>query len=182
MTSQRQKMAAGDWYTCLDPELEALRQNARRAVHAHNSMDPDRRGAMAPELAALFGAIGQDCFIEAPFHCAYGMNLFLGDRVYVNAGCAVLDTAPVHVGSGTMFGPAVQIYCAQHARDTTGRARGLEIALPVHIGRDVWVGGGAVILPGVTIGEGATIGAAAVVTGDVGAGTTVVGNPARPLA
>lgn len=119
--------------------------------------------------------------IEAPFHCAYGMNLSLGDRVYFNAGCVVLDTAPVRVGSDTMFGPAVQIYCAQHAKNPIERAKGLEIALPVTIGENVWIGGGAIIMPGVTIGDGAIVGAGSVVTRDVPPDTTVVGNPARSL-
>lgn len=174
-------MAAGEWYTCLDPELEQMRQTARRAVHAHNTCPPDDRGAMADELAALFGKIGQDCFIEAPFHCAYGINLSLGDRVYFNAGCTILDTAPVRIGNGTLLGPKVQIYCAEHAQDPTRRAQGLEIAHPVTIGENVWIGGGAIILPGVSIGDRAIIGAGSVVTKSVAPDETVVGNPARPI-
>ncbi|SLN12232.1 sugar O-acetyltransferase [Ruegeria meonggei] len=179
--SEREKMQAGQWYCCLDPELDALRAQARRAVHAHNTCAPDTRGAMVPELRALFKSVGQDCFVEAPFHCAYGLNLQLGDRVYFNAGCVVLDTAPVRVGDDTMFGPNVQIYCARHAKNPTERAQGLEIGLPVTLGQNVWVGGGAILLPGVTIGDNATIGAGSVVTKDVAAGDTVVGNPARPV-
>ncbi len=174
-------MAAGDWYTCLDPELEQMRQRARRAVHAHNSCPPDDRGPIAAELAALFAEIGRDCFVEAPFHCAYGINLSLGDRVYLNAGCTILDTAPVRIGDGTMLGPAVQIYCAEHAKDPDLRARGLEIAHPVTIGKNVWIGGAAVILPGITIGDRAIIGAGSVVTKSVAADKTVAGNPARPI-
>lgn len=177
---EREKMAAGEWYCCIDPELDRLRETARAAVHAHNTMPPAERGPMAPELAEVFGAVGQGVFIEAPFHCAYGFNLFLGDGVYFNAGCVVLDTAPVRVGAGTMFGPAVQIYCADHHRDPALRAKGLERALPVTIGRDVWVGGGAIILPGITIGDRAIVGAGSVVTKDVGADAIVAGNPASP--
>ncbi len=174
-------MQAGQWYCCLDPELDALRAQARRAVHAHNCCPPDTRGSMAPDLRALFARTGSDCLIEAPFHCAYGMNIHLGHRVYFNAGCTILDTAPVHVGDDTMFGPNVQIYSAQHAKNPGERAQRLEIALPVTIGPNVWVGGGAILMPGITIGDGATIGAGSVVTKDVAAGETVVGNPARPL-
>lgn len=174
-------MAAGEWYTCLDPELEQMRQTARRAVHAHNTCPTDDRGAMAPELRALFAEIGQDCFVEAPFHCAYGINVSLDDRVYFNAGCTILDTAPVRIGSGTMLGPNVQIYCAEHAKDPTLRAKGLEIAHPVRIGENVWIGGAAVILPGVSIGARAIIGAGSVVTKSVAPDETVVGNPARPI-
>ncbi len=174
-------MQAGQWYCCLDPELDVLRAQARRAVHAHNTCHPDTRGAMVPELQALLANCGEECFLEAPFHCAYGLNIHLGQRVYFNTGCVVLDTAPVRVGDDTMFGPHVQIYCAQHAKDPAERTQGLEIGLPVTIGRNVWVGGGAILMPGVTIGDNATIGAGSVVTKDVADGETVAGNPARPL-
>ncbi|WP_108858396.1 sugar O-acetyltransferase [Ruegeria sp. Alg231-54] len=179
--TEREKMQSGQWYNCLDPELEALRTRARHAVHAHNTCPPDARGAMAPELQALFARVGPDCLLEAPFHCAYGLNIHLGTRVYFNAGCVVLDTAQVRIGDDTMFGPHAQIYCAQHAKDPAERAQGLEIGIPVTIGRNIWVGGGAIVMPGVTIGDNAIIGAGSVVTKDVAAGKTVVGNPARPL-
>ena len=124
---------------------------------------------------------GADARIEAPFHCAYGFNIGLGDGVFINAGCTILDTAPVHIGARTMLGPNVQIYCAEHHKDAVKRAAGLEIARPVDIGEDVWIGGGAIILAGVRIGAAAIVGAGAVVTRDVAGGTTVVGNPARPI-
>lgn len=177
--TERQKMAAGDWYSCIDPELEALRNAARTAVHQHNTLPPAERGAMAPALRALFAGVGEDVMIEAPFHCAYGMNIRLGDGVYFNAGCTILDTATVTIGDRTMFGPGVHIYCAEHHKDPALRSRGLEIARPVTIGTDVWVGGGAVILSGVTVGDRAIVGAGAVVTRDVGADSVVTGNSAR---
>lgn len=179
--SEREKMSAGEWYRCVDPELDAMRDRARAAVHAHNTMAPSMRGAMAPALAALLGGVGEGAFVEAPFHCAYGFNLFLSDHVYLNAGCVFLDTAKVVIGARTMLGPAVQIYCADHHRDPALRAAGLEIARPVMIGEDVWIGGGAIILPGVSVGDRAIVGAGAVVTKDVSAGGRVVGNPARPV-
>lgn len=181
LQSERAKMEAGEWYCCIDPELDALRMRARRAVHAHNTRPPDERGAMAAELGALF-AVAKAAFIEAPFHCTYGFNISLESGVYLNAGCVILDTATVKIGHGTMFGPTVQIYCADHHRDVDKRGAGLEIARPVTIGKDVWIGGGAIILGGVTIGDGAIIGAGAVVTRSVEPGATVVGNPARPVA
>ncbi|WVT73412.1 sugar O-acetyltransferase [Sinorhizobium chiapasense] len=179
--SERDKMAAGEWYSCLDDELDALRLTAREAVHQHNTMPPAKRGNMAPALRALFGAVGDDVVIEAPFHCSYGINIHLGARAYLNAGCTILDSGRVTIGEGTMLGPSVQIYCAEHHKDTVLRGQGLEIARPVTIGADVWVGGGAIILGGVTIGDGAIVGAGSVVTKDVPAGAIVVGNPARPL-
>jgi maltose O-acetyltransferase len=144
-------------------------------------MDPALRGPCAPELAALFAAIGEGVFVEAPFHVAYGRNLALGDRVYINAGCVVLDSAPVSIGRRTMLGPAVQIYCADHAHGPDERRRDLERALPVSVGEEVWIGGGAILLPGVTVGDGAIVGAGAVVTRNVAPGARVVGNPARPI-
>ena len=176
------RMLAGDWYTCIDDELEGLRHAARAAVHEHNTLDPERRGAIAPALRELLGDVGPGVFVEAPFHCAYGFNIRLGDGVYLNAGCTVLDTAPVVVGAGSMLGPGVHIYCAQHHRDVEKRAAGLEIADPVEIGEDVWIGGGAIVLPGVVIGRGAIVGAGSVVVRDVAPGVVVAGNPARVLA
>ena len=181
MATEREKMRAGEWYTCIDDELDGLRRVAFDAVHQHNTMPPDVRGNIGPLLRALFGSAPDDVRIEAPFHCPYGINIFLEDRVFMNAGCVILDTAPVHIGPGTMLGPAVQIYCAEHHKDPVKRAAGLEIGKPVTIGRDVWIGGGAVILPGVNIGDEAIVGAGSVVTRDVAPGTTVVGNPARVL-
>lgn len=144
-------------------------------------MEPARRGFCAPELAALFGSIGNDVFLEAPFHVAYGRNLMLDDNVYINANCVVLDNAPVRIGRRTMLGPAVQIYCADHAQGIEERRHGLERALSVTIGDDVWIGGAAIILPGVTIGNGAIIGAGAVVTRDVASRIRVAGCPARQI-
>lgn len=179
--SQKARMLAGEWYCCLDPELETLRSRARRAVHQHNTLPPSERGALGPELAACFAQVGEGVFVEAPFHCSYGFNTALADHVYINAGCVILDSGAVNIGEGTMLGPSVQIYCADHHRDVERRRAGEEIARPVSIGNNVWVGGGAIILGGVTIGEGAIIGAGAVVTRDVDAHSRVAGNPARPL-
>lgn len=180
MTTELDRMRAGEWYDCLDPGLEALRNVARCAIHQHNTLPPRQRGPVAPLLRALLAGVGSDTFIEAPFHCAYGFNITLGDQVYLNAGCTILDSGPVVIGARTMLGPNVQIYCAQHHKNAARRAAGQEIAHAVRIGEDVWIGGAAVLMPGVTIGSGAIIGAGSVVTRDVAAGATVVGNPARP--
>lgn len=180
--TERQKMSSGCWYTCLDDELEELRQTARRAVHAHNASPPDSRGPLAPELAALFGSTGRDVMIEAPFHCSYGFNINLGNDVYINSGAVFLDSASIRIGDRTLIGPNVQIYCAEHHKDPKLRSRGLELALPVSIGADVWLGGGVVVLPGRTIGSAAIVGAGSVVTRDVKEGETVVGNPLRSIA
>ncbi|MBC58392.1 MAG: maltose acetyltransferase [Confluentimicrobium sp.] len=177
----RRDMSTGVWYSCLSDELEAMRRTARRACHEHNTMDPDARGACAPYLAALCADIAPDAFIEAPFHCSYGVNLHVGAAAYLNAGCVVLDSAPVRIGAYSMLGPGVHIYCADHHRDVSQRRAGVERALPVTIGTDVWIGGGAILLPGARIGDGAIVAAGAVVRGTVSAGSRVAGIPARAL-
>ena len=180
MTSERQKMVSGEWYCCNDPELDAIRIEARAAVHQHNSLHPSDRGNMGPALSRIMSDVSETAFIEAPFHCAYGINISLGNGVYLNAGCTILDTATVSIGRATMLGPNVQIFCAEHHKDPVKRGAGLEIAKPVSIGQDVWIGGGAIILGGITIGDGAIVGAGSVVTKDVASNTTVIGNPAKP--
>jgi len=177
----RRKMTSGEWYCCLDDEYEEMRQAARLACHQHTTMSPTMRGACAPLLAALVARIGSNVWIEAPFHVSYGVNLSLGDGVYLNAGCVVLDSAPVSVGANTMLGPGVHIYCADHHRDAKKRRAGIERALPVVIGQDVWIGGRAILLPGITVGDGAIVAAGAVVTKDVKSGERVAGIPAQPL-
>ncbi len=181
MTTEYEKMAAGEWYSCLDAQLDLLRMAARHAVFSHNNLPPDQRSSLSTPLRDLFAQYGRDCMIEAPFHCSYGFNIHLGDAVYLNAGCVILDSAKVTIGSGTMIGPQAQILCAEHHKDREKRARGIEIAKPVTLGMDVWVGAGAIIMPGVTVGDAAIIGAGAVVTKDVAAGQSVVGVPARTL-
>lgn len=180
--SEREKMAAGDWYNCVDPELDAMRAVAADAVFEHGSLPPAERGDIAPKLGALLGSAGEGARIEAPFHCAYGFNIHLGDGVFINAGCTILDTAPVRIGKATMLGPHVQIYCAEHHKGAAERRAGLEIGRPVTIGENVWIGGSAILLGGITIGDNAIVGAGSVVTKDVPANATVVGNPARPIA
>jgi maltose O-acetyltransferase len=180
--TERAKMARGAWYSCVDDELEELRMISREAVHDHNTMAPRKRGNITPTLRKLFKSCADDAIIEAPFHCAYGMNISLAAGVYLNAGCVILDTALVSIGARSLLGPAVQIYCAEHHSDAKKRTEGLEIAKPVTIGSRVWIGGGAIILPGVNVGDGAIVGAGSVVTKDVPEGATVVGNPARIVA
>ena len=171
----------GEWYNCLTEDLDALRRDARAACHQQRILPPDERGACAPALRDLFARFGKDCMIEAPFDCSYGRNLHLGDAVYFNVNCVVLDSAPVRIGTGTMIGPAVHIYCPNHHHNVDERRAGFEQSLPVTIGADVWIGGGAQILPGVTIGDGAVVAAGAVVNRDVAPGTRVAWVPARPI-
>ena len=178
-SSEREKMAAGEWYACVDDELEALRVLARDAVFEHNALPLRQRGNLGPSLRAVLGGVGEGARIEAPFHCAYGFNIALGPGVFLNTGCVILDTAPVAIGAGTLLGPGVHIYCPEHHKKAAERRAGLEIARPIEIGTNAWIGGAAIILGGIRIGDDAIVGAGAVVTRDVPAGATVVGNPAR---
>jgi maltose O-acetyltransferase len=130
-------------------------------------------------LRELLGAVGDGAVVRPPFLCDYGYNIRLGSDVFLNFNCIILDVVQVIIGSGTQIGPAVQIYAADHPRDPAVRKSGAELGRPVEIGENVWIGGGAIILPGVTIGNDAVVGAGAVVTRDVASGKTVVGNPAR---
>ena len=132
---------------------------------------------MRPKLP--FSRPRQGATIRPPFHCDYGFNISLGDGAFLNFNCLILDVVAVTIGARTQIGPGVQILTADHPRDPAERASGLEFGRPISIGANVWIGGGAIILPGVRIGDDALVGAGAVVTRDVAPGATVVGNPAR---
>lgn len=181
MSTEREKMLAGELYAAIDPELTALRTRCRDQLYAFNhsrEADKELRRAL---LRDLFGAGGDTVWIEPPFYCDYGGNIYLGANVFMNFNCVVLDVAPVTIGSRVMFGPNVQIYTATHPLDAAERAQGKEFARPISIGDDVWVGGSAVILPGVRIGSRTVIGAGAVVTKDLPDGVFAAGNPCRVL-
>jgi maltose O-acetyltransferase len=178
MTTEREKMLAGELYDPLDPDLAAARIRARdlcQDLNATRESDVDDRRRI---LIALFAAGGADVWMQPPFFCDYGSNIFLGTRVFFNFNCVVLDVCAVRIGDFTLFGPSVQIYTATHPLEAELR-RTREFAKPVTIGSDVWVGGAAVILPGVTIGSRAVIGAGSVVTRDIPEGVFAAGNPCR---
>lgn len=178
MATERERMLAGRFYNPLDPELVAARTRCRQRCQALARLAPDAAAERRQLLAELFGT-STDVWLEPPFHCDYGTNISLGRGVFFNFNCVILDVTPVRIGSHTLFGPAVQIYTAMHPLDATQRREGLEYGKPVSIGADVWVGGGAIICPGVTIADRAVIGAGSVVTSDVPADAFVAGNPAR---
>lgn len=177
--SEKAKMLAGELYHAGDAEIQADQQAAKAWLVRYNASLGLSAGERHALLRERLGAIGAGAVIRPPFHCDYGYNIHLDDDVFLNFNCVILDVATVAIGAGTQVGPAVQIYAADHPRDPALRRRGLELGRPVAIGRNVWVGGGAIVLPGVTIGDDAVIGAGSVVTRDVTAGATVFGNPAR---
>lgn len=178
--SEREKMVAGEYYDPRDPELAAARARARDLCAALNATREEEREERRAILVELLGRGGETAWIEPPFHCDYGFNIELGENVFFNFNCIVLDVCSVRVGDRTLFGPAAQIYTATHPMDAETRRR-VEYGRPVEIGSDVWVGGGAIILPGVTIGSRTVIGAGSVVTRDVPEGVFAAGNPCRVI-
>jgi len=180
MKTEHQKMLAGELYDPADPELAAARARARdlcQALNATRDAEQQERGKI---LRELFGSGGDTVWMQPPFFCDYGSNIKLGERVFFNFNCVVLDVCPVLIGSFTLFGPAVQIYTPMHPLNAEQRRRE-EFGRPVEIGSDVWVGGGAIILPGVRIGSRALIGAGSVVTRDIPQGVFAAGNPCRVI-
>jgi len=177
--SEKEKMLSGQPYRPGDPELQAAMAAAKHWMVRYNAALAESPTVRRELLRERLGEVGDGAVIRPPFHCDYGSHIRLGAGVFLNYNCVILDVAEVSIGEGTQIGPAVQIYAADHPRDPQARASGLELARPVRIGRNVWIGGGAIVLPGVSIGDGAVVGAGSVVTRDVPAGATVVGNPAR---
>lgn len=176
MKTEKQKMLCGDLYDAMDAELVAERQRARDLLKQINDTLDSGAPGRSELLAALFGA-ETDAMIQSPFFCDYGANIILGSKVFMNFNCIILDVAPVKIGDRVLLGPNVQIYAATHPMQASIREQGLEAGLPVIIGDDVWIGGGAIICPGVTIGSRAVIGAGSVVTRDIPENTFAAGNP-----
>ncbi len=160
------------------PELVAARKQAKQLCQQLNALRADQHKARKPLYQQLFGEVSS-AYIEPNFFCDYGSNIFLGERFYANHNCVILDAAEVRIGARVMLGPNVQIYTTSHPLSAVERATGIELCAPVVIGDDCWIGGGAIILPGVTLGAGAVIGAGSVVTKDVPPGVTALGNPCR---
>lgn len=177
--TQKQRMLAGELYDPVDAELQSDQAAAKQWMVRYNASlalsAAERRVLLRERLAQA----GDGAVIRPPFHCDYGYNIRLGAGAFLNFNCVILDVVAVEIGDGTQIGPAVQILTADHPRDPAERRRGLEFGRPVTIGRNVWIGGGALILAGVTVGDEAIIGAGSVVTRDVPAGAIAVGNPAR---
>jgi maltose O-acetyltransferase len=181
LKTEKQKMLAGELYRPGDPEIQAEQRVNKAWLSRYNAamaLPVAERHAL---LSEHFGRAGADAVIRPPFFCDFGYNIFLGDGVFLNFNCIILDVVHVTIGDRTQIGPATQIYAADHPRDAATRREGLEFGRTVKIGADVWIGGGTIILPGITIGDGAVIGAGSVVTRDVAAGQTVAGNPARQI-
>ena len=170
-----EKMVSGASYDPSDPALAALALRRREVLHDFNHSREDA----SPLLAALFARAGAPFYVEPPFHCDYGRNISVGDHFYANAGVVILDVCPVSIGDHCLIGPQAGIYTAAHPLEGAARRAGLEYGRAVTIGDDVWIGGRAVITPGVTIGSDVVVAAGAVVTRDVPDHVVVAGNPAK---
>jgi maltose O-acetyltransferase len=177
--TEKEKMLAGELYDASAPEIQADLDATHKWLARYNAALAMPASARHQLLVERLAAVGDGAVIRPPFHCDYGFNIRLGAGVFLNFNCVILDVVAVTIGEKTQIGPGVQILTADHPRDASGRASGFEFGRPITIGRNVWIGGGAIVLPGVSIGDGALIGAGSVVTRDVRAGAKVVGNPAR---
>ena len=179
-TTEREKMLAGELYDPLDPELVAARIRARDLCQDLNATRESQETERRRIVRELFGKGGDSVWMQPPFYCDYGTNIELGERVFFNFNCVVLDVCSVRIGDFTLFGPAVQIYTPLHPLNAEQRRRE-EYGKPIEIGSDVWVGGGALILGGVRIGSRTVIGAGSVVTRDIPEGVFAAGNPCRVI-
>jgi maltose O-acetyltransferase len=181
MKTEKEKMLAGELYDALDTQLSEDRVKTRLLIKELNDTREDQAAERSRILQLLIPHQGQGLWLQPPFYCDYGYNIKLGDKVFFNFNCVVLDVTYVTIGSRTLFGPNVQIYTATHPINYKERASGLEYARPITIGEDVWVGGSAVICPGVSIGDRSVIGAGSVVTKDIPADVFAAGNPCRVI-
>ncbi|CAI1771232.1 Maltose O-acetyltransferase [Serratia quinivorans] len=180
MSEQKRKMIAGELYDAGDELLRSERKHARQLVHHYNHSSPDETDLRKQWLAELLGQY-QGGTIEPTFRCDYGYNIYLGKNFYANFDCVILDVCEVHIGDNCMLAPGVHIYTATHPLDAQTRVGGAEFGKPVRIGDNVWIGGRAVINPGVTLGDNVVVASGAVVTKDVPANCVVGGNPARVI-
>jgi maltose O-acetyltransferase len=180
MKTEREKMISGELYNALDAELVEQRDRARdlcQALNATREADRDRRREL---LLEIFGKGGDTVWLQPPFFCDYGTNIELGERVFFNFNCIVLDVCKVTIGDYTQLGSGVQILTPLHPLNADLR-RKQEYGAPVTIGSDVWIGSGAIILPGVTIGSRTVVGAGSVVSRSLPEGILAVGNPCRAV-
>jgi maltose O-acetyltransferase len=178
MPTETESMLAGKFYDPSDPALTADRERARDLTRRYNATSGSEDARRERFLRALFDAVGEDPTVQPPLHCDYGYNVTVGDGFFANYGCVFLDTNPITFGDRCLLGPGVHVYAPIHPLDPEERATGRERGEPVTVGDDVWIGGRAVLNPGVTVGDGAVIASGAVVTEDVPAHTVVGGNPA----
>jgi len=179
--TEKEKMLQGLMYDPMDPELDDMRIKARLLFQKINAITEESKRERDLLFYKLLGSAGEKLWIEPPFYCDYGSNIIAGDSVFINFNCCILDVCTVTIGSNVMIGPNVQIYTATHPLEFKERASGKEYGKPITIASGVWIGGGAILCPGVNIGENAVVGAGAVVTKDISDNVFVAGNPAKVI-
>ncbi|MGB7087956.1 MAG: sugar O-acetyltransferase [Phormidesmis sp.] len=179
--TEREKMLAGELYLFSDPELSAMHTKALTLMHDFNHSNPDEIDRQKQIIRQLFGSIGTTFTTNPPFYCDYGCHIFAGENLYINYDCTILDCGEVHIGDNVLIAPKVQLYAAYHPVDPALRLTGRELAAPIWIGDNVWIGGGAIVCPNVSIGSNVTIGAGSVVTQDLPDNVVAAGNPCRVI-
>lgn len=179
--TEKEKMMAGELYLASDPQLTKDRENARKLTRLFNQTIETDYDTRIELLKRLFGSTGENIYIEPTFRCDYGYNIHVGNNFYANFDCVILDVCEVRIGENCFVAPGVHIYTATHPINPFERISGAEFGKPVTIGNNVWIGGRAVINPGVTIGDNAVIASGAVVTKDVPDNVVVGGNPAKVI-
>ncbi len=177
----RQRMLEGLPYKADDPQLRADFMRAQQLLASFNASKPEEAQERRTILQQLLGTCGPEVTVTPPLRCDYGQYIHIGERTFLNYDCILLDVATIRIGARCQLGPGVQVLTATHPVDPAERAEGWEAGEPVTVGDDVWIGAGAIILPGVTIGDASVIGAGSVVTRDVPARVVVAGNPARVI-
>lgn len=177
--TMRERMEAGDLYLAEDAELATASQRAVTLAHRYGQLWAEDRDAGEEILADLIGSLGEDVEIRPPLFVDYGRYITIGPRTFINYNFTALDVAPITIGADVMIGPGVQLLTPTHPLDPSLRRDKLEAARPITIGDNVWLGGGVIVLPGVSIGDNTVVGAGAVVTRDLPANVVAVGNPAR---
>lgn len=180
--TEREKMLNGELYLATDEELTKMHFKARQLIRSFNHFtEPEEVSMRIDIVRRLFGKVGSNFTVKPPFYCDYGCHIFAGGNLYINYDCTILDCNRVYLGNNVLLAPKVQIYTSHHPTDPELRLTGKELASPVTIGDNVWLGGGVIVCPGVTIGNNVTIGAGSVVTKDIPDNVVAAGNPCRVI-
>lgn len=179
--SNRERMLAGDLYIAEDEESGKVFQRAVKLADLYHRKEIAEIGSGREELAQLLGHLGEHAAVRPPLFVDYGENISIGARTFINYHLTALDVAEIRIGEDCQIGPNVQLLTPTHPIDPQPRRDKLEAAKPIVIGDNVWLGGGVIVCPGVSIGENSVVGAGAVVTKDIPAGVVAVGNPARVI-
>lgn len=182
MNDNAERMAQGKIYDPADPQITQEQSKLLELLYDYNATRPSEYTKREALLKEMLGSVGEGCYIEPPFHANFGgKHVFMGNHVYANFNLTLVDDGNIYIGDNVMFGPNVTIATAAHPIEPAMRSRGWQYNIDVHIGNNVWIGAGAIILPGITIGENSVIGAGSVVTKDIPADSVAVGNPCRVL-